>query len=524
MSFRYSLTWLHTWSGLLLGWLLYFMFITGSAGYFDSEIDRWMQPEIPILEKPFDTETQLQKAQAHLNRVAPNADHLYIEFPVGRSPFFSLWWHNPKNTNSEDTPGWHNEKLNPNTAEPVITRHTEGGEFLYRLHYTLHYIPAKLGYWITSLAAMFMLVALISGIIIHKRIFKDFFTIRRKKPQRFWLDTHNLFSVLALPFHIMITYSGLMLLMLSTMIAVTAALFGADEEKLKSLYDSVFSEPEHREPAGIQAEGAPLISVFEKALKQINQHYPKSSIAYIGIDHPGDKHASIEFGATEPQGLKPYTQLHFDAATAEQYFPEESNSKPSAILDFYFVMEALHEGLFAPPILRWLYFLSGLMGAAMVASGTILWATKRKEKHNKSQENTRALTWVECLNIGTIVGLPIAIAAYFWANRLLPVELETRATWEMHSLFLVWLLALLHPFLLCNKVPAERLWIQQLIFATCAFGFIPVLNALTTNIHLGNSVAHGDWVLAGFDVFMMVMAFAFFALAKRIHATQDRKQ
>jgi uncharacterized iron-regulated membrane protein len=58
-----------------------------------------------------------------------------------------------------------------------------------------------------------MFVAIISGIITHKKIFKDFFTFRSGKGQRSWLDAHNATAVFALPFHIMITFSGLLLLM-----------------------------------------------------------------------------------------------------------------------------------------------------------------------------------------------------------------------------------------------------------------------------------------------------------------------
>ena len=42
--FRQSMAWLHTWLGLLFGWVLYFIFVTGTAGYLDTEIDRWMRP------------------------------------------------------------------------------------------------------------------------------------------------------------------------------------------------------------------------------------------------------------------------------------------------------------------------------------------------------------------------------------------------------------------------------------------------------------------------------------------------
>ena len=39
---------------------------------------------------------------------------------------------------------------------------------------------------------MILLVALISGIVTHRRIFADFFTFRRDRSvQRGWLDAHN---------------------------------------------------------------------------------------------------------------------------------------------------------------------------------------------------------------------------------------------------------------------------------------------------------------------------------------------
>src|SRR5690606_8462509 len=51
----------------------------------------------------------------------------------------------------------------------------------------------------------------------HKKIFKDFFTFRPGKGQRSWLDAHNATAIFALPFHIMITFSGLLLLLFTLM-------------------------------------------------------------------------------------------------------------------------------------------------------------------------------------------------------------------------------------------------------------------------------------------------------------------
>ncbi|MCP6167445.1 PepSY domain-containing protein, partial [Klebsiella pneumoniae] len=75
-------------------------------------------------------------------------------------------------------------------------------DFLYRFHFELS-MPPMLGRYIVGACALVMLVALVSGIVTHRRIFADFFTFRRgKASQRNWLDAHNVTGVLALPFHL----------------------------------------------------------------------------------------------------------------------------------------------------------------------------------------------------------------------------------------------------------------------------------------------------------------------------------
>ena len=40
------MNWFHSWSGLLFGWLLFAVFLTGTLAVFDTEITAWMQPEL----------------------------------------------------------------------------------------------------------------------------------------------------------------------------------------------------------------------------------------------------------------------------------------------------------------------------------------------------------------------------------------------------------------------------------------------------------------------------------------------
>jgi uncharacterized iron-regulated membrane protein len=57
--------------------------------------------------------------------------------------------------------------LDPVSGAPVA-RETLGGEFFYRLHFELE-LPYPWGRWLASIAALTMLVALVTGIIAHRR-------------------------------------------------------------------------------------------------------------------------------------------------------------------------------------------------------------------------------------------------------------------------------------------------------------------------------------------------------------------
>src|SRR3546814_20344449 len=91
-------------------------------------------------------------------------------------------------------------------GQVIHARDTPGGFFLYSFHFDLHYIPVLWARYLVGAAAMFMLIAILSGIVTHKKIFDDFFMLRFGKGQRSWLDANNVAGVLALPFHLSVTY------------------------------------------------------------------------------------------------------------------------------------------------------------------------------------------------------------------------------------------------------------------------------------------------------------------------------
>lgn len=504
-GFRQSMSSVHTWSGIVLCWILYFMFLTGTLGYFDDEIDRWMTPDTPANSQHSHSHL-LNLAEQRLAIVAPDADLWWVGFPGRRQ--YEIWWN--KNDPETGRARWKNETLDPETGQPIKTRDTGGGQVLYAMHYLLHYIPSIWGYIITTISGFFMFVALLTGVVIHKKIFKEFFTFRPKKKQRSWMDIHNIFSVLPLPYLLMITYTGIMILMFVSMSLVISANYGFGKENYDRFMDKAFEE-HHVDSAGISSDNLPMSTVLADA----TQRWGKN-IEAISIDNRGDVNAHIEVtkGSFSGPAHQP-PKLTYNGVTG--LFEENNDHSEPGSIAFYDYALGLHEGLFADTLLRWIFFFSGLMGAAMVGSGAILWTVKRRKKADKTNKRQIGLQIVEGLNIGTIAGLPIAIAAYFSANRLLPVDYEHRANWEVHSLFITWAVVSLYAFYQ-SKAPERimRTWVELLGLAALSYCFIPILNAITTDRHLAMSLPQADWYMAGFDLTALSVGLLFLFAAYRI--------
>ena len=492
-TLRQSMSWMHTWTGLLLGWVLYFMFITGSAGYYDIEIDRWMKPELPAAMQVDDTRPLLQAGLDFALAADSEAESYFINAPGSRNSTFLNIFVRSKDEDGKliNTPY---SKLPDGTDVPEA-RETAGGQTLYRMHWTFHYIPRIVGELFAGFAACFMLAAVISGIITHKKIFTDFFTLRLGKGQRSWLDSHNVISVMTLPFQIMITFSGIIFVATSFFLPIFVGHYGYDDNTQDLVAEEIFDISPPVERSGI---GAPMVPLSQMSAA-FDAQFPGERIQSVNVVLPGDQNARVTMrGQFESSVIRAAPMIEFDATSGEiLHVKTRYHGAGLATMD---VLEGLHEALFAGPVLRLLYFLSGIMGAGMIATGLVLWTTKRRQRLKPDEPAERNLIVIERLNVGVIAGLPIAIAAYFYANRLIPVHVEGRADLEVDVLFLTWLVACIH----AGLRPPRKGWIEQLSVAALAFAALPILNAATSDIHLANALPIGgqtpDWFAAGVDI------------------------
>ncbi|NIE96022.1 PepSY domain-containing protein [Acinetobacter sp. Tr-809] len=525
---RQSMSWLHTWTSLLLGWLLYAVFLTGTLSFFQNEITVWMKPELHQSVNSTSQQQQLSFALQYLQQNGQPAESWNIRFANERQPAIMLNIRKP----GEGRRRGGEIYLDAQTGQEIKARETRGGGFLYRFHFELYGMPRIWGRWIVGIATLFMFVAIISGIITHKKIFKDFFTFRPAKGQRSWLDAHNATAVFALPFHIMITFSGLLLLMFMFMPWAMNSHYGNGQNFYQMLNEPVAKTPEQArllaeqkqkeaaeegrgnrgggrrgeaEQAAPVLAAAPMVNLLTLS-QYVQQGWEDNPIASIRVNKPNTVEADVQFNATRTTTLldrESIPSMKFNAVTGQLL--DEAKPVNSTSKAIYTLVTWLHMAHGVDSALRWLLFLSGVLGTMMVASGLILWVVKRIPDVQKLGYKPFGHRVVEVLNITAITGLPIACAAYFIANRFIPAQLAERSPLEINVFFIVWLLCLIHAAIRAHR-PA---WLEQLALAAVLFLFMPILNFLTGGQALWMSIYHGQWMIASFDLVCIILGLIF---------------
>ncbi len=524
---RQSMSWLHTWISLLLGWLLYAVFLTGTLSFFQNEITVWMKPELHQSLNTSSQQQQLNYALQYLNQKGQNAESWNIRLANARQPALMLNIRQP----GEGRRRGGEIYLDSNTGQEITARETRGGGFLYRFHFELYGMPRIWGRWIVGVATLFMFVAIISGIITHKKIFKDFFTFRPAKGQRSWLDAHNATAVFALPFHIMITFSGLLLLMFIYMPwSINANYAEGGQEFYQKLNEPQPTTPEQAARleqqklqeaqggrggrggrGGMEGEEkslpvvAPMVDISTLA-QSVQKQWGDNPIASVRVNKPNTVESEIEIVASRTTTLlnrESIPAIKFNGVTG-QIIDEAKpvNSAPKAI---YTLVTWLHMAHGVDAALRWLLFLSGVLGTMMVATGLVLWVVKRAPDLQKLGRKPFGHRVVEVLNVAAITGLPIACATYFWANRFIPAQIAERSPIEIKAFFIAWLLCLIHAVIR----PHRQAWLEQLALSGAMFLFTPVINVVTGGCALWSSIYHGQWMIASFDLVCLILGAIF---------------
>ena len=513
---RQSMAWLHTWGGLWACWVLFVVFLTGSLAVFDEPITRWMKPHLPQaaeasgdtgMNDGFDRPEAVRMGLAWFRENQPGAHFWGVGLPSDEDPSIRLFWQDPQEN-------FHNTRIDSKTGAPVDGSHerdSEGGHHFVHMHFEFH--GGTAGIWFVGFFTMALLVGLVSGVITHKRIFKDFFTFRPGKGQRSWLDAHNAVSVLSLPFQLMIAYTGLATFYALYM-PVGIATHYTNED---AYFADLLAQPEHQERTGTPAPQAKADELLVRAEQQLQR--PAS---FVSIEHPNDTSTSVLVFGRFIEKPGEYRLLgdgggrvFFNGVTGEQtdiQMPGELRGGASQ--DVQSVMANLHFAAFGGYAARWLYFVCGLAGAAMMATGAILFMVKRRQRslNEFGMRTPQVYRIIEVLNIGSITGLGIACIAFFWGNRIIPLGISDRPEWEIATFFAVWLATFVH----AAVRPASRAWIEQMLVTALLCLALPLLNWLVVGDQFVSYLQRGDGERAAVELVAIALGLLNLWAARRV--------
>ncbi len=444
---------LHAWGGMIFGWLLVPVFVAGSIAVFEPEINHWLRPALTA--PAYSRDTAVALGEARLQAVAATAPMWRLRLPNERETTIGIGW-------GSDPRNMREETLDAASGAPLLARDTHGGHFFTDFHADL--LSGTVGKWIVGAAGIVMLAALVSGVLVHHRLLRDFFTFRPwASRRRAWLDAHNLLGVATLPFLLMITWTGVVILAETLMPAATVMLYDGKARANRAEVVKSFV----RKPAGEPGATKPLVEHLAAAEAILGA----GTVGNLVVRNPGDRNGLVQVLRHVEDRLSAVgDHVTFDAVTGELFgLQTEWNAMAYA----YRAQVGLHVVHYGGPVMRWLYFVSGLLGAAMMAAGIVIFNSRRRQRVG----DTRVQRLIESLGVAAAAGSCIACLAYLWAARLLPAGMEARAVREAVCFFTVWAATLAHALLRVRVCP-DFAWREQLAAAGVLALLLPVPDLL----------------------------------------------
>lgn len=535
-NLRLSMAWLHTWFGLVLGFVLMVVFFFGALSVFDREIDRWAIPSSRFEAQPMPSFDKVLKPV--FETMQPSADRIdrlrdkvngpvpthfttptrWGAYTTHRDPVLGMFvGYEVPNAKEPETLIFASRTIDPRSGASLPDDQLKiGSGFFYPLHYSLTFYWKNLGYWIVGLAALVMLAALVSGVIMHRKLFRELFTFRPKKnKQRSLLDLHNLTGVVALPFHFFFALTGLVIFA-----GIYFPVTHTQLEPLHELHEELDAEetglPHKR--AGVSAPIASVDAMVVEAQRRWAEKGMAGDVGFLAVQHVGDanSYVSIYRAGTDRIALTG-EGIHFKASTGEVLREDPPSSAVDSVNEF---LTGLHLQHFRHWLLRWLYVFGGLAGCVCIATGFLFFVEKRKRQHAK--QGSQGARVVDALAVTTVTGMVVAALGILIANRLLPESMAAgwpeRQAMERYIFWGVWALAMAHALWRSAPVAQGHLnpaWREQCLAIAGLAVVAVLLNWATTGDHLLRTLSAGYWPVAGVDLFMLAGAVvALFAARK----------
>ncbi len=416
---------IHGWSGVLLGLLLYAVVLTGVVAVFSEEIGHWSSPLRPASAAPLPSGLS-EKLETLAAQVDPVLHEELFLFPQGGGRIRTFFHHHiPVDGKSQPQDFGVEFDLHPQTLEVLDRREGFGddiaarnlanalSDFLVELHVSLH-LPFPWGFFVTGILGLAMLVAAVTGLLVHRHLLKELFTIRRfGEALLAKRDMHVIAATWNLPFAFVLAFTGSFFSFTSSVgIPVMAMVaFGGDQE---ALIETVIGTPPPED-----TRPTPLADL--DAMIADTRTRTGAEPVFVSIARYGRADARVTTFARPANGELLSHNLMYDGASGA-FLGEKPglglvSSTGGTLAD---LMAPLHFGNFAGLPSKAVWFALGFASCYVTLTGMLLWTTRRASSRNW-RRMTQAVTWMG-------YGLPLALAAtpygYFLGRTAGMVQLE----------------------------------------------------------------------------------------------------
>ncbi len=388
----------HTISGILICAILYVIFFAGSFSFFKKEIQAWEKDQsythASTLAFDYNTLIDSIDTQYHLHG---RDMELYLQ-ANNYQTYVSL---TPSKDTVANAAGAKPASLTYNFADHRKSTYTESydlGEFLYRLHFLaqLNVVPLRVagpfGYFLAGLVSFLFLFALITGLLLHwNKIVSNFYVFRPwSKWKTVWTDVHTVLGVIGYPYQFIYAVTGIVLIFNTALLLPFSELLYRDNPD--QLYDTVYNYS--NEQFAYQDKPLQKPVDLNAVMQKVDDRWPATRLTNIQIKNYGDSgmhlifrgaaHAHTDFAATG--------KLIYNVAGDSIVYDKPANTDASYIDWIRALVYRLHFGDYGGYPLKIIYFVLGIMGCIIIASGIMIWLVAR-DKNNVPNHKRKFNFW-----------------------------------------------------------------------------------------------------------------------------------
>lgn len=415
---------IHGWSAVLLGLLLYAVILTGTVSVFADEIGDWSSPLSTRVDDalPAGTDRMIRDFAASVD---PQFHEEAFFFPRAGDRLYTFFHKHELDEDGKPRERGVAAELDPRSGAVLDRREgtdeeIEAGDvanaladFIVELHVNLH-VPNPWGLLLTGVLGLAMMVAAVTGFVVHRHLIRELFTLRRRGEKLLKArDTHVIAGTWNLPFAFILAFTGSYFSFGSAfgIPAVAMVVFGGDQEKM---IEAVVGNP----PA-VDETPAPMADLDAMIADVRTRSGAEPS--FVSIQHWGRADSLVTMFMHYRDGELTGPTYVYGGATGEfRYAKPSLGLVPSAGGTLFALMAPLHFGNFAGVFSKSVWFALGFAGAYVSITGLLLW-THRRQEHRLWRALARVTSWVA-------YGLPLALVGTAWAYfpaRLLDAPLET---------------------------------------------------------------------------------------------------